>query len=60
MAIKAKRDWLGIAGLALTVILNIGAWVYSYGRLSERVDELQEQVREIRTVILNSRAEAMK
>jgi hypothetical protein len=42
--------WL--VSLALALALNFGGWLYGYARLTERVDTLQYEVRELRTVLL--------
>lgn len=43
------RFWLGVI---LSMVLTAGAQLYGYGRLSERVDEMQYQVRELRGLLL--------
>jgi hypothetical protein len=43
------RFW---AGVFVTVVMSVAAQLYGYGRLNERVDELQYQVREMRAIVM--------
>lgn len=53
---SGARRLLPWAGVVLSVLINVGGWLLAYGRLEERVDELQYQVRELRTIMLEHNA----
>jgi hypothetical protein len=41
-----------LAGVAVTAAANLVAWVYAYGRLTQRVDDLGVQVQQLQTIVM--------
>lgn len=50
-AVERRRRRIPLS-MWLTIALHLAAMVYAYGRLVERVDSLQYDVRELRALIL--------
>lgn len=48
----ADRDRRISISLAVTLVVNIAAWLFTYGRLTQQVDDLQREVQELRALML--------
>lgn len=46
---KLTADWIAVVFTALTLVAQLGAWVWWGGRLSQRVDMLEMQMKQEQT-----------